>query len=397
MNDLYIKAKAPSTGGDWVRPSEWLPLDVITSGSTKFSGLFAVYELEKNVNTIQITKTGVGTNTIFWGDGTSQVVTSDVLYTKVYDYNSIVSPILVDDAGLNYKMVVVNINMDNVTALYIDRNTTATVIGNTRTLNWLDIALDCSTMTSFIPSNQGLSNRLQRLLIYNVGAFINGSAFFVQMVSLRVLKFPFDKLQSTNQTFTNYLGNVRDENNLPLNLNLTINNGSGFNFMSLSQVTEIGNITAPLLNSFQQFFIQSSLKKIGSINVPSVSNLVNSFITCVNLRGTINITTSPLLTSINGVASGCILLDGLIISNCTNVTGTVNAVINCKSLKTLILNGLRVGIVLSGCQLSADALNDFFTSLGTAAGAQTLVVTGNPGAATCNTSIATGKGYTVTI
>jgi len=33
--------------------------------------------------------------------------------------------------------------------------------------------------------------------------------------------------------------------------------------------------------------------------------------------------------------------------------------------------------------------------LGTASGSQTITVTGNPGAGTCNTSIATAKGFTV--
>ena len=38
-----------------------------------------------------------------------------------------------------------------------------------------------------------------------------------------------------------------------------------------------------------------------------------------------------------------------------------------------------------------------FTSLGTASGSQTITITGNPGSATCNTFIATSKGYTVVI
>lgn len=45
--------------------------------------------------------------------------------------------------------------------------------------------------------------------------------------------------------------------------------------------------------------------------------------------------------------------------------------------------------------LNSDQLNNVFTNLGTAAGVQTITITGNPGAATCNTAIATAKGWTV--
>ena len=51
-------------------------------------------------------------------------------------------------------------------------------------------------------------------------------------------------------------------------------------------------------------------------------------------------------------------------------------------------------------QLNTTALNNFFTNLGTYAGSRdqygvggTILISGNPGAATCNTSIATAKGW----
>jgi hypothetical protein len=290
--------------------------------------------------------------------------------------------------------------MTGVSILQIDRNTTATVIGNARNLNWLDIAVDCLTMTNFSPSGQGFSMLLQRLLIYNVGAFINGTAAFLQLAALRVLKFPFEKLQSSNQTFTNYFGDARDENNLPLNINLTINTSSGFNLIGSSHLTELGNITAPLTTSFQSFLLNSVLlKKVGSINASSAGNLVSAFAQCVKLTGVINITSSALLTNINTVLQSCFLVDGLIISNCTNVlnTGTTNAVNGCKNLKTLILTGLTRGITVDDCLMEATEINAFFTSLGTAAGSQTIFIRRNPGSATCNTSIATTKGFTVVI
>jgi len=52
-------------------------------------------------------------------------------------------------------------------------------------------------------------------------------------------------------------------------------------------------------------------------------------------------------------------------------------------------------IDVSYCSLDATALNTLFGDLPTLSG-KTIKITGNPGASTCDTSIATSKGWTVT-
>ena len=81
----------------------------------------------------------------------------------------------------------------------------------------------------------------------------------------------------------------------------------------------------------------------------------------------------------------------------TALTTTTNMFNSCISIQRTILTGLTRGVSLLNCQMSATELNSFFNALGTASGAQTITVTGNPGASTCNTSIATTKGFTVVI
>jgi hypothetical protein len=46
--------------------------------------------------------------------------------------------------------------------------------------------------------------------------------------------------------------------------------------------------------------------------------------------------------------------------------------------------------------LDASSLNEIFTNLGTEFSGATIKITGNPGVGTCNQSIATAKGWTVT-
>jgi hypothetical protein len=380
----------------WVRPTGWLPLDAVGIGTQNFSGLFAVYETQKNVCTIQFT---TGTRTINWGDGTTQSATSGTLYTKVYDYATVSSPILTDEFGFNYKMVVVNIPMTSATQLFIDRNTTATLINNARSLNWLDIAIDCSTLTTFIVSSQGIANKLQRLLIYNVGATFDGSnAYFKELVHLRVLKFPFEKLQSSNITFINYFGDVKDESNNPLNINLAINTASLFNLFLNSLLTKIGNVSAPTSANGQSMFENSlMLHTIGTVSMPLASNIVSMFSACVNLESVVNITISSSCTNISSLGLNAKKCKGFIIFNCSGVTNTNNAFFGMVSMETLILTGLTRGFTIDDCNMSATAINALFTSLGNAVGSQTINVRRNPGSATCTTSIATSKGYTVVI
>jgi hypothetical protein len=379
----------------WVRNPDWLPLDTVTSGSQKFSGLFAVYETQKNVCTIQFT---TGTRTINWGDGTTQSATSGTLYTKVYDYATLSSPVLVDEFGYNYKMAVVNIPMTSATILYIDRNTTATLINNGRSLNWLDVALDCSTLTLFSPSGQAIANKLQRLLIYNVGTTIDGGAYFTQMIHLRVLKFPFTKIQGSSQTFQNYLGDVRDESNNPINITLSVNTSGLFNVFQNSLVTKLGNISALTSINAQQMFLNSvMLNSVGTINLPLATNIISMFEGCVNLESVVNITISSTCTNISSLGLNARKCKGFNISNCSGITNTNNAFSGMVSMETLTLTGMTRGFTIDDCNMSATAINALFTSLGNAVGSQTINVRRNPGSATCTTSIATSKGFTVVI
>lgn len=67
---------------------------------------------------------------------------------------------------------------------------------------------------------------------------------------------------------------------------------------------------------------------------------------------------------------------------------------NCPSLESVDVFGIRADVSFANCLLGASALNTIFSNLGTVSG-KTITITGNPGAGTCNQSIATGKGWTV--
>lgn len=79
-----------------------------------------------------------------------------------------------------------------------------------------------------------------------------------------------------------------------------------------------------------------------------------------------------------------------------NVTNTAEAFGGCHKVRSLTLRGLKVSVSIKFMSLDATALDAVFTSLGTANAGATINITGNPGAATCNKTIATNKGWAVT-
>ena len=67
----------------------------------------------------------------------------------------------------------------------------------------------------------------------------------------------------------------------------------------------------------------------------------------------------------------------------------------CPSLQSVVLTGLTRGVSVANASLSSTALDALYTSLGTAAGSQTITVSGNYGTTGDDPSIATGKGWTI--
>jgi hypothetical protein len=75
------------------------------------------------------------------------------------------------------------------------------------------------------------------------------------------------------------------------------------------------------------------------------------------------------------------------------VTDTTNTFLENRSLRRLILPNLTIGFDIRATQITGQNLQDLFTSLGTASGAQIITLptftTGE------DTTTATGKGYTI--
>jgi hypothetical protein len=74
---------------------------------------------------------------------------------------------------------------------------------------------------------------------------------------------------------------------------------------------------------------------------------------------------------------------------------TLSAIVGGENLTALANVGTNSALILNYQSFSAATLNAFFTRLPATTRTATIMVNNNPGAATCTTSIATNKGYTV--
>ena len=152
-----------------------------------------------------------------------------------------------------------------------------------------------------------------------------------------------------------------------------------------------------------------------SITFDTNSNISHNYMEQVEIIGTTAITTCSAmfrnlraLSSIVGTAwtanvidfssmfNGCLSLASVPALDTSAGTNFSSMFSGCSSLASVELTGCKYSVSVASGVLSSAALDALYTSLGTAAGAQTITVTGNYGTTGDTPSIATGKGWTVT-
>jgi hypothetical protein len=180
--------------------------------------------------------------------------------------------------------------------------------------------------------------------------------------------------------------------------------------------------TAKVTNFSSMFTFSTGLLSVPDFNTALGQNFSNMFYYCLSLKTLPNINTSA-GTNFTSFAQDCgslITFTGLTLTGAPTLT---NMFTSCQALKIIPTMGVSSGAVMpafnnlsslqscgitgigqnvnfTNCQMGSTALNALYTSLATVgasgAGAKTITITGNWGAATDTPSIATNKGWTVT-
>ena len=388
IQDLYIKAAYPDA---WVRNRDWLTLPTVESGDEKFAGLYAIYSGSEN--NLRVRLGGSGGHVLAWGEGSTQTTTNNTYYTKAYDYTAISGSVSVDHKGRNYKQVIVTIDFETASTVELERNNTNLEY----TTGWLDVVVAAANMTKCTLSQQRRSTELERLRIVQSNITNPGSAY--QYTNrLRILELNIGTgASSLASTFGN-TGNIRDTNNNPFSLTLPAITSLASTFANCL-TTKLGNMTFTGATLTQSTFKgMRNLISIGDINVGNSVKTTNFFNANINMVDCGTITTSANLTHVGSMFNSCYNLRSVNLTNCSGLTSVSNMLVNCDGLESLILTGLtKGGVAAKDGRMNTAALDAFMTSIGTANGSQTLNISGHPGSQTCDPSIATAKGWTITV
>jgi hypothetical protein len=360
----------------WTRPTEWLAMPTINTGTKKFAGLFAVFNDRHNEANLILVNNGYNA-TINWGDGTTFVGSGS--QSKIYTYASVSSPVLTDELGRTYKHVLITIDFhasENIVDLYISRKCN----------HWLELKIGGGIARIFAI----VERKPICLKILDIVSHLN-IALGVNFAGLNLLeRFRFNTTGVvTSATFNQLNKSCRNLNGDPIDWTFTatdVTNGlNGIN------TDVIGTISLPNATNCTSF-LRVNGHTVGDISIPVATNLTNFALFSVIRKA--KLISSSSLANLNQAFHDSTLLEDLEITDCSGVT-TTNLFSNNNALRRLILTGLTRGVNISNQNHDTASLNAFFTSLGTASGSQTITITGNPGAGTADTSIATGKGYTI--
>jgi hypothetical protein len=338
------------SNGNWVRPSGWLPMPN-TAAIPHIAGLLTAIFPAGN-NRVRITATtGSGTYTINWGDGTqTSGITSGVAAEKTYTFSSVSAATEVTVAGLLYRQCLITVTPDTGTLLTVVPFQNHSLDTGSRPLPYLEAMAKSPTLTGFklgAFSGNLRSSLLQHYELRDCVASMAWDDTVWSCSSLEKITFPDDtsKLQST----------------------------LGGGALNNARLKELVNLPATLSNSsLGNLMLSSAIYAYPSVSLPN--NTSASIFSGASFLNVI-----PALT----VGASCPAL---------NLT-------DYRNLRTCIINGLKNSLNLTNANLDADAANACMTALGTANASQILTLTGNPcvGQGGLDTSIATAKGWTVTL
>lgn len=309
------------------------------------------------------------------------------------------------------------VNMANLKSFSLVENAVTSFVSmfsGCRSLVALPV-FNCATGTDFTNMFQ-ICSSLQTVPLLDLGAALNVTSMFSSCSALRSVPL-LNTALVTN--FSSMFASCQLLQTIPL-----LNTASGTNFSSAFNSCS-SLLAMPLINlaagtTFASMFGScSALKSVPLFNTAAGLDFSAMFTSCASLEtvplfntalGTNfssmlsfcrALTSVPLLNTAAGtnfasMFNNCVSLQSLPQLNTAAMTSAANMVGSCLSLSKARFAGTTRSISYLGLMLSSAALDDIYTGLGTAAGAQTITVTGNWGTTGDDPTIATAKGWTVT-
>jgi surface protein len=373
--DLYIKAKSSATSV-WARPIDWLPMPTVTSAQQTFVGLHAVIENSDNYCAFRFT-TSTGQYQVDWGDGTVDLVNSNVNAEHQYDFATYdTGNTTLTSRGYKQAMIrVTPVSGNLLTCNFQQRFVTVPAQNQAYSTGFLDCILsmpNSNTGQSIIFGGTTVRHAyVERFNVLTIGAATSMADMFRLCNSLQSLPL-FNTANVT--TMANMFNGCSSLQSLPL--------------FNTANVTTMANM----------FQVCSSLQSVPLFNTANVTTTSNMFNGCSSLQSVPLFNTAN-VTVMGFMFTGCQSLNSIPALSTASITTDFGAFFasGASSLNRCQMVFQRT-VSFNNCQLSRDAIVEIFNNLAVVVSA-TITITGNWGVTALSAAdllIATNKGWTVT-
>jgi surface protein len=414
---------------EWARPTDWLPMPTVVDTDQTFVGLHAVIEDGDNYVAFRFT-TSTGQYQVDWGDGTVDLVNSNVNAEHQYDFATYdTGNTTLTSRGYKQAMITVTpVSGNLLTCNFQQRYVTVPAQNQGYSTGFLDCIL------SMPNANTGVSivfgggivrhNYIERFNILTIGGATSMSEMFRQCQSLQsVPLFDTANVTSMSQMFNACyslqsvpLFNTQNVSNMALMFN-------GCYSLQSVPLFNTQNVTTML----QMFNACYSLQSVPLFNTQNVSNMALMFNGCQSLQSVPLFDTAN-VTSMSQMFNACQSLQSVPLFNTQNVSNMAIMFFSCLSLNSIpalstaaitadfganfasganSLNRCQMvfqrTVSFLNCQLSRDAIVEIFNNLVDRTGttAANINISGNWGALAGGLSlidrdIALNKNWTIT-
>ena len=349
-------------------------------------GLAAVFQSNSNFVTVRASSAFK----VDWGDGAgwnlyaANTTAEKNLQWADYDAGTLCS------RGYRQAIVTVEPQSGNLTGLELRyRHSNAAATTSTSSV-WLDLRVACTGSPTITGSaSQWYPRMLETVEI--VSNISNASYLFFGCSSLQQVP-ALDTSSGTNFSymFQNcYALQFVPALNTALGTNFTamFYGCSSLQFVPVLDTSSGTNFTAMFQNCY-------ALQFVPVLDTSSGTNFSYMFQNCYALQFVPVLDTSS-GTNFSYMFQNCYALQTVPALDTSSGTNFSYMFQNCYALQWSDVYGGRYAISYATANLSAAALDNIYTNLGTAAGAQTITVTGNWGTAGDDPTIATAKGFSV--
>ena len=373
----------------WVRPSEWVAFPTIPDGEQRVYMLVAV--LNNGANHFAVTCAGA--YRVDWGDGAGwQNVATGVKAEKNLAWADYAGNGLTAEG---WRQALVTIEPQTGQML------TSISLGVTAGSGWrvsglLDVQISAPSATTLVFEDywngSGQKHRWCERVGVQATSLLGLDRLFQGMAGL--VKVEGTSWTSLAASTSNMFSSCSSLREVPL-FDLSACTNTSYMFSSCSSLREVPLFDLSACTNTSWMFIScSSLREVPLFDLSACTSTSYMFSGCSSLRE-VPLFDLSACTNTSYMFSSCSSLREVTLDNMDNVTTTTNMFAGTGSIESVTLPGLRYSVSVASNQLQAAALDALYTSLGTAAGAQTITVSGNPGTSGDHPSIATATGWTV--